>query len=58
MIQVLYLKKHGVEFNALVTIHKANADNPLEVYRYLRDDLGIHISSLFLSLSAGWKPGP
>ena len=24
-----YLKKHGVEFNALVTIHKANADYPL-----------------------------
>jgi uncharacterized protein len=40
------LKKHGVEFNALVTIHKANADNPLEVYRFLRDDLGIRYIQL------------
>jgi uncharacterized protein len=40
------LKKHGVEFNALVTIHKANADNPLEVYRFLRDDLGIRYLQL------------
>ncbi|OGP50240.1 MAG: anaerobic sulfatase maturase [Deltaproteobacteria bacterium RBG_13_43_22] len=35
------LKEHGVEVNALVTIHKANADNPLDVYRFLRDELGI-----------------
>jgi uncharacterized protein len=41
-----YLKKHEVEFNALVTIHKANADNPLDVYRFLRDDLGIHYIQL------------
>jgi uncharacterized protein len=41
-----YLKKHGVEFNALVTIHHANADHPLEVYRFLRDDLGIQFIQL------------
>lgn len=41
-----FLKKHGVEFNALVTIHKANADNPLDVYRFLRDDLGIRYIQL------------
>ncbi len=41
-----YLKKHEVEFNALVTIHKANADNPLDVYRFLRDDLGIRYIQL------------
>ncbi|MBI5505924.1 MAG: anaerobic sulfatase maturase [Deltaproteobacteria bacterium] len=35
------LRDHGVEFNALVTLHRANADHPLEVYRFLRDDLGI-----------------
>ena len=40
------LKEHGVEFNALVTIHHANADHPLEVYRYLRDDLGIQYIQL------------
>ena len=34
------LKRHGVEFNTLTTLHQANADHPLEVYRYLRDDLG------------------
>ena len=34
------LKRHGVEFNTLTTLHRANADHPLEVYRYLRDDLG------------------
>ena len=41
-----YLKKHEVEFNALVTIHDANADHPLEVYRFLRDDLGIQFIQL------------
>jgi uncharacterized protein len=40
------LKKHGVEFNALVTIHKAKADYPLEVYLFLRDDLGIRYIQL------------
>jgi len=35
------LKKHKVEFNALTTIHAANADHPLEVYRFLRDEVGI-----------------
>ena len=34
------LKRHGVEFNTLTTLHRANADHPLEVYRYLRDELG------------------
>lgn len=35
-----YLKKHNVDFNILTTVHAANADSPLEVYRYLRDDVG------------------
>ena len=34
------LKRHGVEFNTLTTLHHANADHPLDVYRYLRDELG------------------
>ena len=34
------LKKHGVEFNILATVHAANADHPLEVYRFLRDEVG------------------
>jgi len=33
-----YLQKHGVEWNALTTIHHANADHPVEVYRFLRDE--------------------
>ncbi len=35
-----YLKKHNVEFNILTTVHAANADYPLEVYRFFRDELG------------------
>jgi uncharacterized protein len=33
------LKKHGVDFNILCTVHAANADHPLEVYRFFRDAL-------------------
>jgi uncharacterized protein len=34
------LKKHNVEFNALTTVHAANAIDPLSVYRFLRDEAG------------------
>jgi uncharacterized protein len=34
------LKKHGVEFNILTTLHAANVDHPIEVYRFLRDEVG------------------
>ena len=34
------LKKHGVDFNILCTVHAANGDRPLEVYRFFRDELG------------------
>ncbi|MFC1959588.1 anaerobic sulfatase maturase [Chloroflexota bacterium] len=34
------LKKHGVAFNILTTVHAANAPHPLEVYRFLRDEVG------------------
>lgn len=30
------LKKHGVEFNTLTTVHRKNARHALEVYRFLR----------------------
>jgi uncharacterized protein len=33
------LQKHKVEYNILCTVHAANADHPLEVYRYFRDEL-------------------
>ncbi len=34
------LQEHKVEFNILTTVNAANADHPLEVYRYLRDEVG------------------
>ena len=34
------LKKHQVEFNILTCINAANADYPIEVYRFLRDEVG------------------
>jgi len=34
------MKKHGVEFNILATVNRVNADHPLEVYRFFRDDVG------------------
>lgn len=33
------LKKHAVPFNALVTINRDNAKEPLKVYRFLRDEI-------------------
>jgi serine-type anaerobic sulfatase-maturating enzyme len=34
------LRAHGVEYNTLTTLHRANADHPVEVYRFLRDECG------------------
>ena len=34
------LRQHEVDVNILCTIHAANADHPLEVYRFFRDELG------------------
>ena len=35
-----HLRDAGVEFNALTTLHAANAHRGVEVYRFLRDDCG------------------
>lgn len=40
MTGVSLLKRHKVEFNILTCVHAANADHPLEVYRFLRDKVG------------------
>jgi uncharacterized protein len=32
------LKSHGVEFNTLTTVHRANARHPMDVYRFLRQN--------------------
>ena len=34
------LQKHGVEYNVLTTVNSVNGSFPLEVYRFLRDDVG------------------
>ncbi len=34
------LQKHEVDFNILATVNAANAEHPLEVYRFLRDEAG------------------
>jgi len=34
------LRRREVDVNVLCTLHAANADRPLEVYRFFRDDLG------------------
>jgi uncharacterized protein len=35
------LQSHEVEFNILCTVHAANADHPVEVYRFFRDEVGV-----------------
>jgi uncharacterized protein len=32
------LKRYSIDFNTLTTVHRGNADKPLEVYRFLRDN--------------------
>jgi uncharacterized protein len=32
-----FLKKHGVEFNTLTVVNRANSRHPLEVYRFLKE---------------------
>lgn len=40
MAGVSLLKKHKVGFNILACVHAANADHPLEVYRFFANELG------------------
>jgi uncharacterized protein len=40
MRAVRLLSKHGVEFNILTTVNAANQARPLEVYRFLRNEVG------------------
>ena len=35
------MQKHNVDFNLLTTVHSANADHPLEIYRFFRDELNV-----------------
>ncbi len=40
------LRRHGVETNILCTVNAANGAHPLEVYRFLRDELGARFIQL------------
>ncbi len=40
------LVEHGVAWNVLCTVHAANQDHPLEVYRFFRDELGAEFVQL------------
>ena len=39
MRAVRLMQKHKVDFNVLTTVHAGNGDHPLEVYRFLRDEV-------------------
>jgi uncharacterized protein len=39
MAGISLLKKHGVQFNILTCVHAANVDRPLEIYRFMRDEV-------------------
>jgi uncharacterized protein len=39
MRAITLLKRHGVAFNVLTTLHAANAPYPVRVYRFLRDEV-------------------
>ena len=34
------MQEHGVDFNVLTSVHAGNAGHPVEVYRFLRDEVG------------------
>lgn len=37
---VRVLQAHGVDFNVLTTVNRNNGNHPIEVYRFLRDEVG------------------
>lgn len=69
MRAVRLMQKHHVEFNVLTTVHRANGDHPLEVYRFLRDEVGTRFiqlipiverttADLLPLANLGWGKGP
>ena len=40
------LREHRVDMNLLCTVHVANAERPLEVYRFLHDEVGAEFLQL------------
>jgi uncharacterized protein len=39
MQAIRLMQKHGVEFNILATVNRLNADHPLEVYKFFKEEL-------------------
>jgi uncharacterized protein len=54
---VALLKKHGVEFNILTTLHAANVGHPLEVYHFLRDEVGTQFIQFIPIVERDNQPG-
>ena len=52
------LKRHGVPFNALVTVNRTNARFPLEVYRFVTRELGRPTCSLTPASNRWTLPRP
>ena len=48
-----FLQKHEVEYNTLTTVHAANGDHALEVYRFLRDEVNSQFMQ-FIPSGAGY----
>jgi uncharacterized protein len=48
------LQKHRVEHNALVTINAVNVNNPLRVYRFLRDEGGFRFIQFIPIVEREW----
>jgi uncharacterized protein len=46
------LRRHGVAFNALTTVHAGNGDHPLAVYRFLRDEAAAAVIQFIPIVSA------
>jgi uncharacterized protein len=40
MAGLALLKAHGVDYNILASVHAANVEHPLRVYRFFRDEVG------------------
>jgi uncharacterized protein len=64
-----FLKKHEVDFNILCTVHAANQNHPLRVYRFFRDELGAQFiqfipivervsASMLKIANEGWSERP